>query len=137
MQNVVELLKIPIGPNTRPLQMIWNPVIANTLAVVLDTGALEVYVIQNDKYQYFNIDKAEQAKCASWSPKGKQIVVGFPGGKLAQYKPDLKLAKTIPCPGNIFPQPFDVIAVQWLSTYQFAAVFLQQEPGSCPCKFFF
>lgn len=66
--------------------------------------------------------------CASWSPKGKQIAVGFPNGKLAQYKPDLKLARTIPCAVNAYAQPYDVVSLQWLSTYQFAAVFLAAAP---------
>lgn len=73
-------------------------------------------------------------RCASWSPKGKQIVVGFPNGKLAQYKPDLKLAKTIPCTTNILPVPFTTIAIQWLSTYQFVAVFSEEKDDSVPCK---
>lgn len=73
-------------------------------------------------------------RCASWSPKGKQIVIGFPNGKLAQYKPDLKLARTIPYAGN-YESPFDIIALQWLSTYQFAAIFLRLAEGSCPALF--
>lgn len=72
-------------------------------------------------------------RCASWSPKGKQIVVAFPNGKLAQYKPDLKLAKTIPVAAKLFSGPFDPIAVQWLSTYQFAVVFLEKKEDAGPC----
>lgn len=72
-------------------------------------------------------------RCASWSPKGKQIVVAFPNGKLAQYKPDLKLAKTIPCTVQLFQCRFLPIAIQWLSTYQFAVVFTEDknEPLQC------
>lgn len=70
--------------------------------------------------------------CASWSPKGKQIVAGFSNGKIAQYKPDLKLARTIPCTVRLYQTAWDVIAVQWLSTYQFAAVMLPKEENAYP-----
>jgi nuclear pore complex protein Nup214 len=59
-------------------------------------------------------------------------VVGFGNGRLVQYKQDLKPAKTLPCPPGIVDGPFDVIALQWLSTYQFAAVFLRKEESSVP-----
>lgn len=72
--------------------------------------------------------------CACWSPKGKQIVVAFPNGKLAQYKPDLKLAKTIPCTVPVLPGPFSPIAIQWLSTYQFAVVFIEEKPDAAQCN---
>lgn len=65
--------------------------------------------------------------CASWSPKGKQIVAAFPNGKLAQYRPDLKLAKTIPCVIQLLQHPFTPIAIQWLATFQFAVVFIENK----------
>lgn len=72
-------------------------------------------------------------RCACWSPKGKQIVVGFGNGKLIQFKPDMKAARIIECPPNIVEGGnFDVIAVQWLSTYQFAAVFLSKNQEATP-----
>lgn len=71
-------------------------------------------------------------RCASWSPKGKQIVAGFPNGKIAQYKPDLKLARTIPCTISLYNTSWEVIAIQWLSTYQFAAVMLSREENAFP-----
>lgn len=73
--------------------------------------------------------------CACWSPKGKQIVVAFPNGKLAQYKPDLKLAKAIPCTTPLFPGTFSPIAVQWLSTYQFAVVFVEDKVDAAQCNY--
>lgn len=84
-----------------------------------------MYNLKDNSYEFHSLDKKEQAKCGCWSPKGKQIVIGFPAGKLIQFKPDLKPAKIIMCPPNIHEVPFDTIAIQWLSTYQFAVVFLQ------------
>lgn len=75
------------------------------------------------------------SRCACWSPKGKQIVVAFPNGKLAQYKPDLKLAKAIPCAVQLFSVPFTPVAIQWLSTYQFAVVFVEEKEDAAQGKF--
>lgn len=96
-----------------------------------------MFNLKEEGVEIFSLNKNEQVRCACWSPKGKQIVVGFPNGNLAQYKPDLKLARQIQCPPNVYPQPFDVIAVQWLSTYQFAAVFLQNIQDAGPGDFQF
>lgn len=105
----------------------------------LDNGSLCVLNFNSTGgggYELHTLDKSEQAQCASWSPKGKQIVVGFPQGKLAQYKPDLKLARTIPCAADIYPGgAYDIVTVQWLSTYQFAAALLRRAPGECPAIF--
>lgn len=62
-------------------------------------------------------------------------MVAFPNGKLAQYKPDLKLAKTTPCTVALFPGSFTPIAVQWLSTYQFAIVFVEDRVDAAQCKY--
>lgn len=141
-QNVAVLHQnIVLSPdiNVSVRELLWNPVIPSTLAVVLDNGSVSVlnFSVNNGSgYELFTLDKSEQAQCASWSPKGKQIVIGFPEGKLAQYKPDLKLARTIPCPAGVYPGgPFDICTVQWLSTYQFAAAVLRRASGECASIF--
>nr|CAD7206766.1 unnamed protein product [Timema douglasi] len=60
--------------------------------------------------------------CFSWSPKGKQLVVGDSNGALTQYKPDLKAVKVLPAP-SLGGNPVAVVNVVWLSNYQFAAVY--------------
>lgn len=137
-QNVTLVYQsIVLSPelNVQVTELLWNPVIPNTLAVTLTNGSLCVLNFNGPGYELHVIDKKEEVRCASWSPKGKQIVVGFPDGKLAQYKPDLQLARTIPCPTGVLNSPFDIITVQWLSTYQFAAVFLKRGQGECPAVF--
>lgn len=91
------------------------------------------YNLSNVSTYFFNCFVT--CSCACWSPKGKQIVVAFPNGKLAQYKPDLKLAKTIPCSVQLFPAPFSPVAIQWLSTYQFAVVFVEEKEDAVQCMF--
>lgn len=127
--------------NVSVRELLWNPVMPGTIAIVLDNGSVSVLNFgagggSGGSYELHTLDKAEQAQCASWSPKGKQICIGFPEGKLAQYKPDLKLARTIPCPAGIYPGgPFDICTVQWLSTYQFAAAVLRRAGGECASIF--
>ncbi|KAG4068236.1 hypothetical protein HA402_007756 [Bradysia odoriphaga] len=116
-------------------QLLWNPVLPNTLAICLSNKSLLVFSFKEQGYDFHSIDKSEQVGCASWSPKGKQIVAGFPNGKISQYKPDLKLARTIPCVVRLYNTAWDVIAIQWLSTYQFAAVMLPREENAYPALY--
>jgi hypothetical protein len=114
----------------------WNPVITSTLAVCTETGGLNLYLIKDTGIQFHSIDPSLKAKCCCWSPKGKQIVAGFASGKLMQFTLELKPARTIECPPNVFPGNFDTAAVQWLSTYQFAIVLLGIQEESRPGKLF-
>ena len=57
-----------------------------------------------------------------WSPKGKQVVIGSSKGTLSQHLPDLKLYKTFPQP-SYCSNPMCVISVQWVSVFQFLAVY--------------
>uniref|UniRef100_A0A1Q3EY95 Nuclear pore complex protein Nup214 n=1 Tax=Culex tarsalis TaxID=7177 RepID=A0A1Q3EY95_CULTA len=136
--TVAKMYEIRTSPEggVRSTQILWNPVIHNMFSLRTESGALSVYTLKESSgFEFHSLDKAEGAICACWSPKGKQLVVGFANGKLAQYKPDLKLARTIVCPGGVMEGAFDVIAVQWLSTYQFAAVFMPKSDDSVPSLF--
>ncbi|KAH8384800.1 hypothetical protein KR093_008652, partial [Drosophila rubida] len=114
-------------------QLLWNPVLPNSLAVVLSNGGLGMYALkESGNFELYSLDKSQQVKSGCWSPKGKQIVLGFPEGRLQQFKPDLTPAKTLPCPPNVHEGPFDTIAVHWLSTYQFAVIFLQHGEDCSP-----
>ena len=66
----------------------------------------------------------------SWSPKGKQLVAGRSDGRLTQFKPDLKEAKTVaPPPGSALTY----LSVLWVSTYQFLVAFKDtSDPDSRP-----
>ncbi|XP_031628108.1 nuclear pore complex protein Nup214-like [Contarinia nasturtii] len=127
VQCILSKIMVSNANSVKVNQILWNPVIANTMALCLSDGTLTSYLIKANSFEFNALDKAENARCACWSPKGKQIVVAFPNGKLAQYKPDLKLAKAIPCATQIFAGPFYPIAIQWLSTYQFAVVFVENK----------
>nr|XP_016929892.1 nuclear pore complex protein Nup214 [Drosophila suzukii] len=119
-------IRLAAEDHVHAVQLLWNPVLPNSLAVVLSNGALGMYALKEaGNFEMHSLDKSQQVKCGCWSPKGKQIVLGFPAGKVQQFKPDLTPAKTLLCPPNIHDAPFDTIAIQWLSTFQFAVIFLQ------------
>lgn len=120
--------------NADAIQLCWNPVINATLAICTETGSLNTYTMKDQGLEYHSIDPNLKAKSCCWSPKGKQIVVGFGNGKLMQFTPELKPAKTIDCPPGILAGTFDTVAIQWLSTFQFAVAFLGHQPDSRPGK---
>ncbi|KAH8297259.1 hypothetical protein KR044_008866, partial [Drosophila immigrans] len=118
------------------VQLLWNPVLPNSLAVVLSNGGLGMYTLKEaGNFELHSLDKSQRVKCGCWSPKGKQLVLGFPDGRLQQFKPDLTPAKTLVCPPNVHEGPFDTIAVHWLSTFQFAVVFLQHGEDCSPALY--
>lgn len=126
-------IRLAAEDHVHGVQLLWNPVLPNSLAVVLSNGSLAMYALkEGGNFEMHSLDKNQQVKCGCWSPKGKQIVLGFPGGTVKQFKPDLTLAKTLLCPPNIHDAPFDTIAIQWLSTFQFAVIFLQHGEDCSP-----
>lgn len=46
----------------RVKQILWNPVISNTMAVCLDDGTLSMYNIKDNKYEFNTLDKSENAR---------------------------------------------------------------------------
>lgn len=114
------------------IRLLWNPVINNVLAVVTERGGLIIYTLKQPGFEMCKYNGGEEVHSACWSPKGKQIVAGFANGKLVQFKPDLKEARQIPCPPGVIEGAFNVIALQWLATYQFAAVFQSKNNDTTP-----
>lgn len=107
--------------DSRVTCMSWNPAAPGMLAVCLASGVAVVYEFSNVSV---NINTASDANatCLCWSPKGKQVVIGSSKGTLSQYKPDLKIVKTFAQP-HYCSNPVSVISVQWLSNFQFLAVY--------------
>lgn len=133
--EVRTLYNIRLAPEdfVHAVQLLWNPVLPNSLAVVLSNGGLGMYALKDGgNFELHSLDKSQQVKCGCWSPKGKQLVLGFPSGRLQQFKPDLTPAKALACPPNVHEAPFDTIAVHWLSTFQFAVIFLQHGEDCSP-----
>jgi nuclear pore complex protein Nup214 len=134
-QNVQKVREFVVSSdNADAIQLCWNPVMNMTLALITNNGTLNTYTLKDTGVEFHSTDPNYKAKCCCWSPKGKQIVAGFVNGKLAQFTPELKPAKIIDWQPGTFTGNFDTIAIQWLSTFQFAVAFLDHQPESRPGK---
>ncbi|XP_029046237.2 nuclear pore complex protein Nup214 isoform X1 [Osmia bicornis bicornis] len=107
----------------------WNPAIPGMLCTVASDYTVGSFKIKEKKEKSIELKALEKFNdldvlCAAWSPKGKQIVVGCKNGSIVQFKPDLKVARTIPGPD---PYIGEVIGILWISNYQFCAAYLGSE----------
>lgn len=48
--------------NVKVKQILWNPVMANTVAICLDDGTLGMYVLNETSFEYFALDKSNAVK---------------------------------------------------------------------------
>ncbi|XP_012277239.1 nuclear pore complex protein Nup214 [Orussus abietinus] len=104
----------------------WNPCISGMLCTVASDHTVGSVHVKGDQKPTVGITALEklhglEALCAAWSPKGKQIVIGCKSGNIVQLKPELKIVRTISGP---VPNIGGIIAILWISNYQFCAAFL-------------
>ncbi|XP_023241525.1 nuclear pore complex protein 14-like isoform X2 [Centruroides sculpturatus] len=119
-------VRLTSTPNVFIRDMIWNPKVAEMFAVCLSDGTVSVYELHETSLKIVaTLPSTIKATALSWSPKGKQIVIGKEDGSLSQYKPNLKETKAIPAP-NRFENPVSVINILWLTTPVFAAVYVNK-----------
>ncbi|KAE9534779.1 hypothetical protein AGLY_008071 [Aphis glycines] len=105
------------------IDMSWNPGVKNSLACCLSDGSLHIIDLKDGgTYNIVSLPPQSSTLCLSWSPKGKQIIIGSSNGSLTQYKPELKAMKQYLPPadvtGNVKP-----IKIKWISNFQFAVVY--------------
>lgn len=55
-------MKVSSTENVKVKQILWNPVIANTMALCLSDGTLDAYVIKANSFEYNSLDKSENAR---------------------------------------------------------------------------
>ncbi|XP_077299621.1 nuclear pore complex protein Nup214 [Arctopsyche grandis] len=128
--TVFKEIRLSATPNVQLCRLLWNPCQADSMAVCMSDGALSVFQCKPTSLELQN--KSTNARCLSWSPKGKQIITGNADGTLNQYKPDLTLVKTIPA-AKVFNNTA-VLSIHWLSNYQFCVVYGDStNPESRPC----
>uniref|UniRef100_A0A7I4YZU2 Nuclear pore complex protein Nup214 n=1 Tax=Haemonchus contortus TaxID=6289 RepID=A0A7I4YZU2_HAECO len=110
----------------------WNPAISDMFAASDNERTLSVAKIDpqnSSKYSMVGEKKLEaNISEISWSPKGKQLVVGDVRGKIYQLKPELELVRTTNAPenaGNVL-----VINLSWLSTTDWLVAYSNPEMTS-------
>lgn len=117
------LKTIPLVKNDAKIRdLIWQPNSPNTFTCCFTDGSVLSLTLNPTGCQEQILPSSAQALCMCWSPKGKQIVIGSENGTLSQYKPDLKLVKTLPSPG-LFQNGVSCVSVLWVSSFQFAAAY--------------
>ncbi|XP_026724949.1 nuclear pore complex protein Nup214 [Trichoplusia ni] len=134
-QNVAPslTLKCEVSPSTFVSGLQWNPCIPDTIGLTYFDGTLLVSQVSTSQIKKV----PSKARCLCWSPKGKQLVTGNNDGTLSQYKPDLTPAKTYPAPNQFEgSQLGEAIAIHWISTYQFAVVFINVTDKTRPAVTF-
>lgn len=112
----------------------WHPEMNdNVFACSLTDGSIHIlYVSDGDKRIATELSSLSQNVTSfCWSPKGKQIVVGFDTGKFSQFKIQINdkclvqntpftLAKSIDLPPDF--ATFKIGNICWLSTFNFIVV---------------
>ncbi|KAH1004570.1 hypothetical protein HUJ05_005365 [Dendroctonus ponderosae] len=120
--KVLKELRLSMTPGVFVREVNWNPSIPGVFTACKSDGSLGVYELNGDSVSINELPAAANACCFCWSPKGKQIAVGSPDGKITQYKPDLKAVKVTN--GPKIERLSSMLSLQWVSTYQFIAVYL-------------
>ncbi|XP_033227685.1 nuclear pore complex protein Nup214-like isoform X2 [Belonocnema kinseyi] len=132
-KNVLDLLhEIRLSTSSGDIvvrDLCWNPAVSGMLCTIASDYTIGSFQVKGDRTAGVGITALEriegiEALSLSWSPKGKQIVVGCRNGNIIQLKPELKPARTIAGPN---PSIGGVTAILWVSNYQFCAAY--QEPG--------
>ncbi|XP_063533873.1 nuclear pore complex protein Nup214-like [Cydia strobilella] len=129
-QNVSPSMSVQfdVSPSTFVSDVKWNPCIPDTIAYAFYDGS--IVICQAGQGQVKKLQSS--ARCLCWSPKGKQLVVGNSDGTICQYKPDLSLMKSFPAPNLFQNAPVEVLAIYWISTFQFAVVYKNATDNSKP-----
>ncbi|KAK4879776.1 hypothetical protein RN001_007922 [Aquatica leii] len=119
--SIVQEVRLSTSPGVDVVETTWNPTLPNVFTACKSDGTLGVYEFKETGIDINELPAESQASCMCWSPKGKQIAVGSANGKITQYKPDLKAMKVINAPP--LDGSYSVVAIQWISSFQFIAVY--------------
>ena len=132
-------VRLSMSEGVTILDCVWNPAVVELVAVCLSDGSLTVIGVQETNVNINSLPASTNARALSWSPKGKQIAVAKDSA-IAQYKPDLKEARSFPfnqqslgMDDSSRPVPCGII---WLSTSQFLTAFNDEDNPEASPKVF-
>uniref|UniRef100_A0A0N4Z194 ANAPC4_WD40 domain-containing protein n=1 Tax=Parastrongyloides trichosuri TaxID=131310 RepID=A0A0N4Z194_PARTI len=104
----------------------WNPVIEGMFVYTHNEQRLYCmeFVQGSSSFSNKRIEKLRSnGNCISWSPKGKQLVVGCSDGSMYQYKPELTLVRKENPPVINDESEVECIGICWLGTTDFVFAF--------------
>ncbi|XP_060517249.1 nuclear pore complex protein Nup214 [Cylas formicarius] len=123
--KLIKEIRLSATPNTFIKEINWNPSLPGIFTACKSDGSLGVYEFKGDAVNFNELPPLSGSTSFSWSPKGKQLIVGSINGKITQYKPDLKPVRVIKEPQ--LQGQHSVIRLQWVANYQFIGVYQSTE----------
>ena len=91
---------------------------SNAIAACMSDGSLQIWTFDNQKFNVF-LAKQLNASCVSWSPKGKQLLVGCLDGKFVQVTPAGEIKRVV----QNSPDTSRVLSIVWIATYHFICAY--------------
>lgn len=62
MKCVFSKVVVSNDMNVRVKQILWNPVMSNTMALCLSDGTLSAYAFKENSFEYNSLDKSENIR---------------------------------------------------------------------------
>uniref|UniRef100_F1KR81 Nuclear pore complex protein Nup214 n=1 Tax=Ascaris suum TaxID=6253 RepID=F1KR81_ASCSU len=128
--GVVRPIRVSSVDGARGVALEWNPQLDGVFAVIATDGTLSTFLFDIENPERICIvgttNLTVRGSCISWSPKGKQLVVGDDSGNVLQYKPEMVLVRTIAAPNNITSMqgiPLRCTGLCWLATTEFLVAY--------------
>uniref|UniRef100_A0A915AGU6 Nuclear pore complex protein Nup214 n=1 Tax=Parascaris univalens TaxID=6257 RepID=A0A915AGU6_PARUN len=128
--GVVRSIRVSSVDGAHGVALEWNPQLDGLFAVITTDGTLSTFLFDLENPERISIVGTTNLKvrgsCISWSPKGKQLVVGDDSGNVLQYKPEMVLVRTIAAPNNITSMqgtPLRCTGLCWLATTEFLVAY--------------
>ncbi|GAA5902104.1 uncharacterized protein JCM6883_001299 [Sporobolomyces salmoneus] len=136
-KNTTPLRTIPPSSPSPLLQVLPNPAPSSPLLCVLSSSTPPVIYNLETSSIHSNFPSTLQATTASWSVKGKQLVLGTKSGKILQFTPEGDLKAELSVPQSLLEQAGDTWEVQsleWLENHVFLVTYSKrsEEGGGEP-----
>ena len=136
--NSINRLETGLNGNVNICSLDWHPEFSESLFVAALTNGSLISVgidIKSKGVQILShLLEPSKLTCVSWSPKGKQLVIGSENGYLTQYKhvngKNFQKVKFIPPPKELVN--FKVVNVCWVHTSLFQVAFINPNDPSDP-----
>ena len=90
----------------------------NVFAVCMNDGSVQIWNFESRKLSV-TLNKQLNASCASWSPKGKQLLVGCLDGKFLQVTPTGDIKRVV----QHSPENTRVLNIIWIATFHFVCAY--------------
>ncbi|ETN68634.1 hypothetical protein NECAME_15714, partial [Necator americanus] len=128
--EAISLCTIRVGNSaSKGIAFEWNPALSDMFAASDNDRTLSIAKVDMSNQSKYSIlgEKKLEANIneISWSPKGKQLVVGDANGKIFQLKPELELVRATNAPESA--GGLAVTSLSWLSTTEWLVAYVNEQ----------